>query len=168
MRVLNALADAGIRHREEPIPRWQFMEMRRVKEASPIPTMADEGCCDEYDTERLSALGSCQRFYIKLGKSGGLFKARKIIALVERAGMEVQIGGFLEARPAFTASAHLALTSNCIRYCDMDTALMVTADAVLGGMQVCLGGRISLPDTTGLGATVDVAYIYPALRITVA
>jgi hypothetical protein len=51
--VLNALGDANIQHCEEPIPRWQFMEMRRVKEASPIPIMADESCCDHHDAERL-------------------------------------------------------------------------------------------------------------------
>ncbi len=109
--VLNALCDANIQHCEEPIPRWQFMEMRRVKEASPIPIMADESCCDHHDAERLIALDACQRFNIKLGKSGGLFKAKKIIALAEAAGMEVQIGGFLESRLAWTAAAHLALTS---------------------------------------------------------
>ncbi|MBK8615408.1 MAG: dipeptide epimerase [Flavobacteriales bacterium] len=166
IHVLNALTDAGIQHCEEPIPRWQFMEMRRVKEASPIPIMADESCCDDHDAERLIALGSCQRFNIKLGKSGGLFKARKIIALAERAGMEVQIGGFLESRLAFTASAHLALTSPCVRYCDMDTALMFTADPVVGGMRVGNGGRITLPDGSGLGATIDPSYLDPDLAIT--
>jgi L-alanine-DL-glutamate epimerase-like enolase superfamily enzyme len=168
IHVLNALADAGIQHCEEPIPRWRFMEMRRVKEASPIPIMADESCCDEHDAERLIALGSCQRFNIKLGKSGGLFKARKIIALAEQAGMEVQVGGFLESRLAFTASAHLALISPCVRYCDMDTPLMFTSDPVNGGIQVGDGGTISLPDTPGLGASIDAAYLDPALAITLA
>lgn len=166
IHVLNALADAGIQHCEEPIPRWRFMEMRRVKEASPIPIMADESCCDDHDAERLIALGSCQRFNIKLGKSGGLFKARKIIALAEQAGMQVQIGGFLESRLAFTASAHLATTSACVQYCDMDTPLMFTADPVLGGMQLGIGGRITLPKGSGLGATIDPGSLDAALAIT--
>ncbi len=82
--------------------------------------------------------------------------------------MEVQIGGFLESRLAFTASAHLALTSPCVRYCDMDTALMFTADPVVGGMQVGIGGRITVPEGPGLGATMDPAYLDPALAITLA
>src|SRR5262249_50500629 len=69
--VLNAIADMNIQHCEEPIPRWQFMELRHVQEASPIPIMADESCCDHHDAERLIALGACQRFNVKLGKSGG-------------------------------------------------------------------------------------------------
>lgn len=168
IHVLNALSDAGIQHCEEPIPRWQFMEMRRVKEASPVPIMADESCCDEHDAERLIALGACQRFNIKLGKSGGLFKARKIIALAEGAGMTVQVGGFLESRLAFTASAHLATTSACVHYCDMDTPLMFTADPVVGGMLVGEGGRITLPEGPGLGASIAPGFLDPTKAIAVA
>jgi L-alanine-DL-glutamate epimerase-like enolase superfamily enzyme len=163
IRVLNALGDAGIQHCEEPIPRWQFMEMRRVKEASPIPIMADESCCDHNDAQRLIDLGACQRFNIKLGQSSGLFKAREIIALAEGAGMMVQIGGFLESRLAFTASAHLATTSTAVRFCDMDTPLMFAADPVVGGMQVGKGGAIALPQQPGLGAHIDPRFL-PSIR----
>lgn len=163
--VLNALGDTNIQHCEEPIPRWQFMELRRLKEASPIPIMADESCCDHHDAERLIALGACQRFNIKLGKSGGLFKARKIIALAEAAGMVVQIGGFLESRLAWTAAAHLALSSDAVRYCDMDTPLMFTQDPVRGGLTYGARGTITVPPTLGLGASIDRAFLSGGLEV---
>lgn len=155
IHVLNALADAGIEHCEEPIPRWRFMELRRVKEASPIPIMADESCCDHHDAERLIALGACQRFNIKLGKSGGLFKAHKIISLAAQAGMTVQVGGFLESRLAWSAAAALALSDPCVRYCDMDTPLMFSTDPVQGGIRYLEGGRIRLPEGSGLDARLS-------------
>lgn len=164
--VLNALGDANIQHCEEPIPRWQFMELRRVREASPIPIMADESCFDHRDAERLIALGACDRFNIKLGKSGGLHKARKIIALAEQAGMEVQIGGFLESRLAWTAAAHLALTSDAVRYCDMDTPLMFASDPVQGGISYGPGGVITLPEAPGLGASLDPACQQGGIEVT--
>lgn len=154
IRVLNALAASGIQHCEEPLPRWQFMELRRVKEASPIPIMADESCCDHHDAARLIQLSACQRFNIKLGKSGGLHKARRIIELAEAAGMEVQLGGFLGSRLSWTAAAHLALTSRAVEYCDMDTPLMFTRDPVQGGLQYSHGGHIQVPDSPGLGAAL--------------
>ena len=154
IRVLKALGQFNVQHCEEPIPRWQFMEMRRVKEASPIPIMADESCCDHHDAERLIALAACQRFNIKLGKSGGLFKARRIIALAEAAGIEVQLGGFLESRLAFTASAHLALTSKAVKHCDMDTPLMFTVDPVEGGLRYGPKGELTVPTDPGLGARI--------------
>lgn len=158
IRVLNALGPLNIQHCEEPIPRWRFMEMRRVKEASPIPIMADESCCDHHDAKRLIDLGACQRFNIKLGKSGGLFKAKKIIALAEQAGMEVQIGGFLESRLAFTASASLALTSSAVKHCDMDTPLMFKKDPVEGGMSYGPSGCLQVSDAIGIGASIHARY----------
>jgi len=161
--TLNALASFGIQHCEEPIPRWQFMELRRVKEASPIPIMADESCCDHHDAERLIASEACQRFNVKLGKSGGLFKAKRIVQLAEAAGMEVQLGGFLESRLAWTAMAHLAGISPAIRYFDMDTPLMFTADPVVGGMRYLPGGVIEPPGAQpGLGAAVRTEMAGPA------
>jgi L-alanine-DL-glutamate epimerase-like enolase superfamily enzyme len=159
IRVLKALAGHNIQHCEEPIPRWQFMEMRRVKEASPIPIMADESCCDHHDAERLIEIHACQRFNIKLGKSGGLFKAKKIIALAEEAGMDVQVGGFLESRLAWTAAAHLALTSDAVRYCDMDTPLMFTADPVDGGIIYGKNGSVTIPNVPGLGARIATQHL---------
>ncbi len=158
IRVLNAIGDQGIQHSEEPIPRWQFLEMRRVKEASPIPIMADESCCDHHDAERLIDLGACQRFNIKLGKSGGLFKAKKIIALAEAAGMVVQIGGFLESRLAWSAAAALATTSPCAKYFDMDTPLMFQEDPVVGGLAYGANGTITLPQGIGIGASIQERY----------
>ncbi len=166
IRVLNALSSLNIQHCEEPIPRWQFMEMLGVRENSPIPIMADESCCDHHDAERLIALGACQRFNVKLGKSGGLFKARKIIALAEAAGIEVQIGGFLESRLGFTASAHLALASPVVKYCDMDTPLMFTDDPVFGGISYGSNGAIHVPEGPGFGATIDPQFLAdPVLMI---
>lgn len=158
INVLNALRDQGIQHCEEPIARWRFMEMRRVKEASPIPIMADESCCDHRDAQRLIELGACQRFNIKLGKGGGLFKARKIIELAEQAGMEVQIGGFLESRLGWSAAAALATTSPCARHFDMDTPLMFKDDPVEGGIRYGPSGAITLPQGIGIGASIRDRY----------
>ena len=80
------------------------------------------------------ALNACNLFNIKLGKSSGIFKALKIIKLAEGAGINIQVGGFLESRLGFTASAHIALTSKNIIHCDFDTPLMFEEDPVIGGI----------------------------------
>jgi len=116
--------------------------------------MADESCCDHHDAQRLIELGSCQRFNIKLGKS----KARKIIALAEAAGMEVQIGGFLESRLAWSTAAALATTSPCAKYFDMDTPLMFRDDPVEGGLAYGANGAITLPQGIGIGASIKERY----------
>lgn len=165
--VLRALAEFNIEHCEEPILRHRFMELSRVSAASPIPIMADESCGDEHDAERLIALRACQQFNIKLGKSSGFHRARKIALLGEAAGFTLQVGGFLESRLGMTAAAHLALTNAAIRHCDFDTPLMFTEDPVVGGIQYRPGGVIEVPTAPGLGATIDEAWLRRAEQVVV-
>jgi L-Ala-D/L-Glu epimerase len=159
IETLSALTPYNIQHCEEPIPRWNYMELNIVKKRTIIPIMADESCCDHHDAKRLINLNACQYFNVKLGKSAGIFKARKIIQLAEQASIKMQVGGFLESRLGFTAAAHLALTSDNIIHFDFDTPLMFTDDPVTGG--ICYGdhGAISMPDRNGLGANIDEEYL---------
>lgn len=157
--ILQALAPYNIQHCEEPIPRWDFMQLPFIKKNSPIKIMADESCCDEHDAARLLAIDACDYFNVKLGKSCGIFKAKKIIALAEKNNIKVQIGGFLESRLGFTAAAHFALTSNMIVHCDFDTPLMFTDDPVEGGIAYSNTGEITVPTTAGIGATFKTNYL---------
>jgi L-alanine-DL-glutamate epimerase-like enolase superfamily enzyme len=157
--ILHALAPYNIEHCEEPIPRWRFMELSKVSAASRIPVMADESCGDEHDAERLIQLNACPMFNIKLGKSSGFVKAMKMIRMAANAKMQLQIGGFMESRLGMTAAAHLAFTNECIVHCDFDTPLMFTEDPVAGGIEYKANGVIELPDTPGLGASIEKSYL---------
>ncbi len=165
--VLLALSPFNIEHCEEPILRHRFMDLSRVSAASVIPIMADESCGDEHDAERLIGLKSCSMFNIKLGKSSGFYKGRKIAELGAAAGMHMQVGGFMESRLGMTAAAHLALCSDHIRHCDFDTPLMFTEDPVIGGINYLEKGVIDLPDVPGLGAVIDESYLRKAEKVIV-
>ena len=165
IEVLQSLSEFNIEHCEEPISRYRFMELSRVSEASPIPIMADESCGDDHDAERLIALQACQMFNIKLGKSSGFYKGLKIAEAGARAGMHMQVGGFMESRLGMTASAHLALANDHIHHCDFDTPLMFTEDPVIGGIKYLDKGVIDVPDVPGLGAVIDENYLTKAEKI---
>ena len=159
IQVLNELVPYNIQFCEEPIPRWNFMELSEVRKRSPIMIMADESCCDHHDAERLIGLKASDAFNIKLGKSSGIYKAQKIIRLAEQANIQLQIGGFLESRIGFTASAHLALTSDNVKFCDFDTPLMFCEDPVIGGIRYDGNGVVTVPETPGLGASMNPEYL---------
>jgi L-Ala-D/L-Glu epimerase / N-acetyl-D-glutamate racemase len=148
-----------IQHCEEPIARWNFMRLKKVRKKSPIPIMADESCCDHHDAERLINLKACDMINIKLGKSGGIYDALKIISLAEKAKMKMQVGAFMESRLGMTAFAHLALCSDNILHCDFDTSLMFTEDPVSGGMTYHENGVVKVPETGGLGAWIEEEYL---------
>ncbi|MEO7394558.1 MAG: dipeptide epimerase [Chitinophagaceae bacterium] len=153
--TLQALAPYDIQHCEEPIARWNFMSLPRVKKESPIPIMADESCGDEHDAERLIQLKACDYINIKLGKSGGIFKALKMARMAEAGNIHLQVGAMLESRLAMTAFVHFALCSPAIVHYDFDTALMFSEDPVTGGIIYEKNGVVKLPEVAGLGATID-------------
>lgn len=155
IETLNALAAFDIQHCEEPIARWNFMQLPKVKNASPIPIMADECCGDDHDAARLIELNACDYMNIKLGKSGGIFKGLKMVKLAEAANIHLQVGAMIESRLAMTAFAHFALCSPAIVHFDFDTALMLREDPVTGGIQYKANGVVEVPETIGLGATID-------------
>ncbi len=152
IRVLSRLDGMNIEFCEEPTARWNFMSLPEIRRESAVPIMSDETCADHHDLERLIGIGACDFVNIKLGKSGGLFNALKMIRIAEQAGMKVQVGGFVESRLGFTASAHLALASDCVKWCDFDTPLMLSEDPVEGGLHYGFGGRVMVPEGLGLGA----------------
>ncbi len=167
IETLQALAPLHIQHCEEPIARWNFMQLPRVKKESPIPIMADECCGDDHDAERLIQLNACDYFNIKLGKSGGLFKALKMVRMAEKAGIHLQVGAMLESRLAMTAFAHFALCSPNIEHYDFDTALMFSEDPVTGGILYEKNGVVKVPEVPGLGATIDESWLKKMEKITI-
>ena len=159
IETLNALDAYNIEHCEEPIARWNFMRLRKVKKNSPIPIMADESCGDAHDAERLINLKACDMLNIKVGKAGGLLNSYEIVKLADKADMQMQVGAFLESRLGMTASAHLALCSDNINYCDFDTPLMFSEDIVSGGLTYHENGLMKVPDKPGLGAMIEQSYL---------
>lgn len=155
IETLQALAVYNIQHCEEPIARWNFMQLSKVKKESPIPIMADECCGDDHDAQRLIQLNACDYMNIKLGKSGGIFKALKMARMAEQANMHLQVGAMLESRLAMTAFAHYALCSTVIEHYDFDTALMFSEDPVTGGIIYEKNGVVKVPEVNGLGAMVE-------------
>ena len=155
IETLNALKPLDIQHCEEPIARWDFMNLPKVKKASPIPIMADESCGDDHDALRLLQLDACDYFNIKLGKAGGIFKALKIVELAKQYSMHLQVGAFMESRLAMTAFAHFSLCDPLIEHFDFDTALMFNEDPVSGGIRYERNGVIEVPNSPGLGATLS-------------
>ena len=154
-KVFKALKKTGIEFCEEPILRKSFHDMQKLRKHSSIPIMADETCCDDRDARLLIEMKACDKFNIKVGKAGSLQVARRILKQAEKAKMDCQIGAFMESRLAMTAFGHLALSSKAVKYCDFDTPLMHAEDYVTGGIQYQANGEMTVPDSPGLGASIE-------------
>lgn len=157
--TLQALKDFGIEHCEEPIARWNFMQLPEVRKNSPIKIMSDESCFDEHDAERLAELKACDYFNIKLGKSGGIYHALQMIEVAKANNIKLQVGCFMESRLAITALVHFAYCSDLIVHYDLDTPLMLKEDPVVGGMIFKENGIVEIDEAIGIGASIDENYL---------
>ncbi|MFN4285056.1 MAG: mandelate racemase/muconate lactonizing enzyme family protein [Lacibacter sp.] len=150
--TLQALGAYNIEHCEEPIAKWNFLDLPEVRRQSPIKIMADESCFDPHDARNLARLQAVDYFNIKLGKSGGIYNALEIIDVATENNIGLQVGCFMETRLGITALVHLALSSNRIVHYDLDTPLLLKEDPVAGGMVFGPNGTVTIDDTPGIGA----------------
>ncbi len=167
IEVLNALAVYDIEHCEEPIAKWNYMELPHVRKNSPIKIMADESCFDHHDAERLAKLNAVDYFNIKLGKSGGIFNALKIVEVAKANNLKLQVGCFMESRLAITALVHFAYSSDLIVHYDLDTPLLLKDDPVIGGMVFNENGIVEINEALGIGAKIDETVLTGCERIVI-
>lgn len=167
IKTLKALEPYNIEYCEEPIAHWNNTDLRRVRDHSPIPIMADESVFDHKDAFRLASMGACDYFNIKFAKSGGIHNAIKINAIAEAAGIKTQVGCMSESRYALSALCHFVAAKNNVVYFDVDSSLSHSEDPVIGGIQYKGKGKWELPDTPGIGADFDPAFIDKMKKVSI-
>jgi L-Ala-D/L-Glu epimerase len=165
--TLQALGSYNIEHCEEPIARWNFMELPHVRKNSPIKIMADESCFDHHDATNLARIDAVDYFNIKLGKSGGIFNALKIIETAKTNNIKLQVGCFMESRLAITALVHFAYSSDLIVHYDLDTPLLLKEDPVIGGMVFKENGIVEIDETIGIGAKIEEVYLEKCEKVVI-
>jgi L-alanine-DL-glutamate epimerase-like enolase superfamily enzyme len=156
--ALQSMAGLRIDFVEQPVASWDTPGLREVRRRSPIPVMADEALFSPHDAIRLVRAEACDYFNIKLMKCGGVRNALKIAHIAESAGIRSMVGCMLESRLALTAAAHVMAAERTIVFADLDGHTSHAVDPVVGGLKL-EGGTITLPETPGLGADIDPAFL---------
>ena len=168
--ALNALCDMGpfnVQFCEQPMRHWDDHKLPLLRKQSPVKIMADESVFDHHDAGRLIREQACDYINIKFAKSGGILEAIQINHCAQQHNIPCMMGGMLESRVALTAFAHFALAHDNIIFHDMDTCLLGhKTDPVTGGVKY-KGYFLEIPDTPGLGADVDEAFLSQCESITI-
>jgi L-Ala-D/L-Glu epimerase / N-acetyl-D-glutamate racemase len=148
--VLNKIAKYNIQFAEQPVPAEDWQGLITVRRKSSVPIMADESVHSPEDALRLVKAEAVDFINIKLMKSGGILKARKIAAVAEAAGVPCMIGCMGESEIGIAAGAHLAAAVKNIQYADLDSDILLKDKLVSKGGKVEDSTRI-LPNQYGLG-----------------
>ncbi|MEM9683418.1 MAG: enolase C-terminal domain-like protein, partial [Pseudomonadota bacterium] len=159
----NALEDIRIAYFEQPVPIWDLVGLKRVREAIRAPIMADESVYSPQDAARVVREDCADVLGIKLYKCGGLLRGRQIGIVAEAAGYEVNCAGtangsHLEA----LAAAHLgAATPNHAFGAEFTIGLPQVAEDPIAPEPLLelSGGCCTIPDGPGLGPTIDLSAV---------
>ena len=149
LEKLPALEALNIEFIEQPLPKTApAADMQQLKNATPIPLIADESCVTENDVEKCA--GAFSGINIKLTKCGGITPARRMIAKARSLGLQVMLGCMNETEIGTAALAQLAPLAD---YLDADGPLLLeesTASGILfeDSKIICTGSK-------GLGIDVE-------------
>jgi L-alanine-DL-glutamate epimerase-like enolase superfamily enzyme len=131
--VLNKITNFNIQFVEQPVPAEDLKGLISVRKNSSIPVMADESVHSPEDAARLIQAGAIDLINIKLMKSGGLLKARRIAAVAETSGIPCMIGCMGESEVGIAAGTHLAAAVKNIQYADLDSDILLKDKLVRKG-----------------------------------
>jgi len=153
IEVLKRLERFDIELAEQPVTADDIKGLAKIRKNSSIPVMADESVHSPEDASSLIRQDAVDLINIKLMKSGGILKARKIAAVAEAARVPCMIGCMGESAVGITAGVHLAAAIKNIQYADLDSDILIRDKLVLeGGARLEASRRIP-PEKPGLGVT---------------
>jgi L-alanine-DL-glutamate epimerase-like enolase superfamily enzyme len=156
---LRAMGSMGIQFCEQPLHHREDALLPALREASPVPLMADESVFDRHDALRLIEAGGIDSINVKLAKSGGILEARRIADAAQAHGIPCMLGGMLESRLGLTAKVHLAMAHGNFAYFDLDTCLLgQLEDPVIGGARY-EGFRLEVPEEPGIAADIHPEFL---------
>jgi len=117
---------------EQPVEAENLEALRKVSERSRLPIMADECVCSSLEARRIAREGIADMINIKLMKCGGIQDARQIDFFAEAAGIDTMVGCMGEMQLPIAAALHFALSSENVKYADLDSHLSVVDDPTSG------------------------------------
>lgn len=158
IRRVRVLETFGVEAVEQPVAARDLTGMAEVAQAVSVPVIADESLLSLEDAATLVRLGGAGMFHVKLVKSGGIRKARRVIALAEAARIPYVMGQMNEGMLATVAAAHLALAS-APKYAELYGTDGIVHDPTPGTVHA--GSRIVVPDGPGLGTAPDESALTP-------
>ncbi len=135
---------------EQPVKAHDFTGLKYVTERVATDIMADESAFGPREAFQLLSMRACDLINIKLMKAGGLHMAVKIADLAETMDVQCMMGCMLECKVGITAAASLAAGKKIITRTDLDAAVLLAEDPVLGGVSFT-GNRLCVSELPGLG-----------------
>lgn len=170
IRMIQVLEKYDLEFIEQPVTPGNLEGMKCVRETVRTPIAIDEDITDLDTASHALQLGAAQILVLKPMVIGGLRPARQIAELAQASNAAVVVTTTLDAGVGVAAALHLAATLPQPHLaCGLATGPLLFSDLLARPLPV-REGQMSLPESPGLGITLDEAelthYSDPRAEIT--
>jgi muconate cycloisomerase len=114
VQVTKAMAEYGLLYMEQPVE--GIDRMAEVAKRVDTPIMADESAWTAQDVMEIAQKNAADIISIYTTKPGGLFKAKKVAAIAEAAGLPCNVNGSVETGVGNAANIHLAASTGVVTF----------------------------------------------------
>jgi muconate cycloisomerase len=141
---------------EQPVKSWDLDGMIALTAALDTPIVADESVLSWEQGFQVVKREAADIVSIKLAKTGGVTRGKKVAAVCEAAGLPCYAGAMWESGIGIAAHLHFACSTPAVRYgsdyyiCNY----LMLDDLIVEPLQV-VDGDILVPTGPGLGVQVD-------------
>jgi muconate cycloisomerase len=153
---LSRLARFELHSIEQPVAAGDLAGMKRVREQSGVPVMADESLVTVEQARRLIELGACDYFNVRLSKCGGIAGSLAVAELAHEAGVKIQVGAQVGETGILSAAGRAFAAHLPALACAEGSfgTWLLAEDVTFENVAFGLGGRAPLLKTRGLSVTV--------------
>lgn len=155
---LERMQDLNIELVEQPLPRGNYTELRKLRADLGIRVLADESCFDAVHLRELILQECCDAVTLYPGKQGGISEAKIMADMAAQAGIPCTIGSNLEWDVGAAAMMQFVVSTpnvrieeipgDCLGPCYHEFSIVKSPLPVEGPFT-------TLPDGPGLGVEVD-------------
>ena len=127
-----AMASLEVELVEQPVKADDLDGLKKVTEASDVWIMADESVKSVMDARNVARACAADMINIKLMKSAGINDAVMINRMASAANMPTMVGCMGEIQVSIAAGLHFALSSENVKYADLDSHFNIIDDPSSG------------------------------------
>jgi len=114
VKIVKAMEEYNLLYMEQPVE--GIDQMAEVARRVDTPIMADESAWTAQDVMEIVQKRAADIISIYTTKPGGMFKAKKIAAVAEAAGLKCNVNGSVETGVGNAANVHLAASTGVVTY----------------------------------------------------
>jgi len=153
-RIARRFAEIGVDVLEQPLPPNALSGYAALRRLDALPIVVDEGVITPRDAMELIRLGLISGVAMKPARVGGLRPQRRLIELIQDAGLMFLGSGLTDPDISFAASVHIYAAYGLLYPAALNGPQFLNATVVTKGVRV-REGVAYVPEGAGLGVEVD-------------